>query len=121
MLDMGFEKDIRKIIGYINHPDRQTTMFSATWPVEIQQMAQSFCTMAPTQIKIGSQNEFDGGLTINSDIEQNIHILDSNYEKYQTLTDLLLKMMQNEQQHKIIIFCQTKAGVNNLERSLRND
>jgi ATP-dependent RNA helicase DDX5/DBP2 len=36
MLDMGFEKDIRKIMGFIEHPDRQTLMFSATWPKEIQ-------------------------------------------------------------------------------------
>ena len=35
MLDMGFEKDIRKILSYIKHPDRQTLMFSATWPKEI--------------------------------------------------------------------------------------
>jgi len=31
------------------------------------------------------------------------------------------KMMENETQHKIIIFCQTKVGVDDLERSLRND
>jgi len=29
--------------------------------------------------------------------------------------------MENEQQHKIIIFCLTKRGVDNLERKLRND
>lgn len=37
------------------------------------------------------------------------------------MIDLLMKMMENDQQHKIIIFCQTKAGVDDLERSLRND
>jgi len=35
MLDMGFEKDIREIINRITTPDRQTLMFSATWPKEI--------------------------------------------------------------------------------------
>lgn len=35
MLDMGFEKDIRRIIAKIPHPERQTLMFSATWPKEI--------------------------------------------------------------------------------------
>ena len=121
MLDMGFEKDIRKILSHITHPDRQTTMFSATWPPEIQQLAQNFCTTSPIQIRIGNQTDNDGGLTLNSDITQNVHILDSNYEKYSTLVDLMSKMMENETQHKIIIFCQTKVGVDDLERSLRND
>ena len=35
MLDMGFEKDIQKIVSKISHPDRQTLMFSATWPKEV--------------------------------------------------------------------------------------
>ena len=121
MLDMGFEKDIRRIVQQITHPDRQTLMFSATWPMEIQKMAENFCTMAPTHIQVGDQQEFDGGLTLNHDIQQNIHILESNYEKYQHLQELLMKLMQNAEQHKIIIFCQTKAGVNQLERSLRDD
>jgi len=55
MLDMGFEKDIRKIVAQITHPDRQTLMFSATWPMEIQKMAENFCTMAPTHIQVGDQ------------------------------------------------------------------
>jgi len=32
---MGFEKDIKAIVREIEHPDRQTLMFSATWPPEI--------------------------------------------------------------------------------------
>ena len=35
MLDMGFEQDIRKIIA-LTRPDRQTLMWSATWPREVQ-------------------------------------------------------------------------------------
>lgn len=38
MLDMGFEPQIRKIIGQIR-PDRQTLMFSATWPKDVQRLA----------------------------------------------------------------------------------
>ena len=33
-LDMGFEPQIRKIVGQIR-PDRQTLMFTATWPKEV--------------------------------------------------------------------------------------
>ena len=37
MLDMGFEPQIRKIVDLIR-PDRQTLMWSATWPKEVQGM-----------------------------------------------------------------------------------
>jgi len=35
MLDMGFEPQIRKILD-LTRTDRQTLMFSATWPREVQ-------------------------------------------------------------------------------------
>ena len=42
MLDMGFEPEMRKIISEFGMPavgERQTLMFSATFPDEIQQLA----------------------------------------------------------------------------------
>ncbi len=43
MLDMGFEKDIRKIVSGYDMPNkRQTVMFSATFPREIQKLAGDF-------------------------------------------------------------------------------
>ena len=41
MLDMGFEPQIRKIVQQIR-PDRQTLMWSATWPKEVQAIAREF-------------------------------------------------------------------------------
>lgn len=41
MLDMGFEPQIRKIVSQIR-PDRQTLMWSATWPKEVQALARDF-------------------------------------------------------------------------------
>ena len=38
MLDMGFEPQIRKIVDLIR-PDRQTLMWSATWPKEVKGMS----------------------------------------------------------------------------------
>ena len=43
MLDMGFEPQIRKIVGQIR-PDRQTLMWSATWPKEVERLANDFLT-----------------------------------------------------------------------------
>lgn len=51
MLDMGFEPQIRKIISQIR-PDRQTLMFSATWPREVQQLARDLCQEQPIYIQI---------------------------------------------------------------------
>jgi superfamily II DNA/RNA helicase len=41
MLDMGFEPQIRKIVDQIR-PDRQTLLWSATWPKEVQSIARDF-------------------------------------------------------------------------------
>ncbi|EEC02916.1 ATP-dependent RNA helicase, putative, partial [Ixodes scapularis] len=53
MLDMGFEPQIRKIVGQIR-PDRQTLMWSATWPKEVQSLARDLCREEPVHINIGS-------------------------------------------------------------------
>ncbi len=41
MLDMGFEPQMRMIVGQIR-PDRQTLLFSATWPKSIVRLAMDF-------------------------------------------------------------------------------
>lgn len=42
MLDMGFVPQIEKIVEYIRK-DRQTLMWSATWPTEVQRLAEDLC------------------------------------------------------------------------------
>merc|ERR1712225_159282 len=41
MLDMGFEPQIRKIVSQIR-PDKQTSMYTATWPKEVESIAKDF-------------------------------------------------------------------------------
>ncbi|RAL62259.1 hypothetical protein DID88_004827 [Monilinia fructigena] len=52
MLDMGFEPQIRKILGQIR-PDRQTCMWSATWPKEVRALASDYLNDF-IQVNIGS-------------------------------------------------------------------
>uniref|UniRef100_A0A8D3D8D2 RNA helicase n=1 Tax=Scophthalmus maximus TaxID=52904 RepID=A0A8D3D8D2_SCOMX len=52
MLDMGFEPQIRKILDQIR-PDRQTLMWSATWPKEVRQLAEDFLKDS-VQINVGA-------------------------------------------------------------------
>lgn len=51
MLDLGFEKDVREIIGYCAPgKKRQTAMFSATWPKSIRDLAAEFLN---NPVKVG--------------------------------------------------------------------
>ena len=53
MLDLGFEPHIRAIAGK-TRADRQTLMFSATWPTEVQKLAMDYLVQ-PVRVVIGSQ------------------------------------------------------------------
>ena len=63
MLDMGFEPQIRKILEQIR-PDRQTLMWSATWPKEVRRLAEDFLSDY-IQVNVGSLE-----LSANHNIQQ---------------------------------------------------
>lgn len=63
MLDMGFEPQIRKILEQIR-PDRQTLMWSATWPKEVRRLAEDFLDDY-IQVNVGSLE-----LSANHNIQQ---------------------------------------------------
>lgn len=75
MLDMGFERDLRKILSQVS-PDSQTLMWSATWPKEIVRLAEEFLKDY-VHIKIGKS---ENGLSVNKRIKQKF-IFASNYDK----------------------------------------
>ncbi|GIY60887.1 probable ATP-dependent RNA helicase DDX5 [Caerostris extrusa] len=111
MLDMGFEPQIRKIISQIR-PDRQTLMWSATWPREIQDLAEDFLNNY-VKVTVGS-----GELVANPNIKQNIHFTKEN-KKRESLTSLLESIMTVEG-NKVLVFAQTKRKVDQLEAYLSN-
>ena len=69
MLDMGFEPQIRTIVDQIR-PDRQTLMWSATWPKEVQTLASDFLRDT-IHVTIGA-----AGLTANHRILQIVDVVD---------------------------------------------
>ncbi|CAG8604742.1 6916_t:CDS:2 [Diversispora eburnea] len=73
MLDMGFEPQIRKIVDQIR-PDRQTLMWSATWPKEVKKLAEDYLTDF-IQVNIGSLD-----LSASHNISQAIEVC-SEHEK----------------------------------------
>ncbi|UKJ89788.1 DEAD-box family RNA-dependent helicase [Theileria orientalis] len=111
MLDMGFEPQIRKITSQIR-PDRQTVMFSATWPKEVISLSHTLLSHEVVHINIGSLD-----LTACHNVEQNVIILEEK-EKRQKLKELLKKLMDGS---KILIFAETKKGADTLTRELRLD
>lgn len=110
MLDMGFEPQIRKIVSQIR-PDRQTLMWSATWPKEIQRLARDFCREDPVKLTIGSQE-----LSVNPDITQQIEVV-GDYEK----RDRFMSWIRNvvDQDKKVLVFTETKRGADSLCRELQ--
>lgn len=112
MLDMGFEPQIRKIIEQIR-PDRQTLMWSATWPKEVQALASEFLKDY-IQINVGSLQ-----LSANHNILQIIDVC-MDYEKEGKLGTLLKEIMA-EQENKTIIFIETKRRVDEITRKMKRD
>ncbi|KAG6258076.1 ATP-dependent RNA helicase dbp2 [Claviceps purpurea] len=112
MLDMGFEPQIRKIIEQIR-PDRQTLMWSATWPKEVRAMASDFLTDF-IQVNIGSMD-----LSANHRITQIVEVVSEN-EKRDKMIQHLEKTMENKE-NKILIFVGTKRVADEITRFLRQD
>ncbi|XP_032833564.1 putative ATP-dependent RNA helicase DDX5 isoform X2 [Petromyzon marinus] len=112
MLDMGFEPQIRTIVDQIR-PDRQTLMWSATWPREVRQLAEDFLK-SYIQINVGSIE-----LSANHNILQIVDVcMDS--EKDSKLIRLMEEIMA-EKENKTIIFVETKRRVDDLTRRMRRD
>ncbi|KAL9094697.1 MAG: hypothetical protein Q9165_002967 [Trypethelium subeluteriae] len=112
MLDMGFEPQIRKIIGQIR-PDRQTCMWSATWPKEVRQLAADYQTDF-IQVNIGSTE-----LAANHRITQVVEVV-SEFEKRDRMTKHLERIM-DDRNNKVLIFTGTKRVADDITRFLRQD
>lgn len=129
MLDMGFEPQIRSIINHLPSK-RQTLLFSATWPREIQNLAHDFLT-DPIQINVGEVN----ALVANKDIKQKIVVCEED-EKFDKLTEILKKLIQEAPEStngvskpagggkmhaKVIVFVAKKVSCNSLANHLWDD
>ncbi|GBE61469.1 DEAD box polypeptide 17 [Babesia ovata] len=111
MLDMGFEPQIRKIVSQIR-PDRQTLMWSATWPKEVQSLAHDLCREEPVHINIGSLD-----LKTCHNVSQEVYVI-GEQEKRAQLKKILAKIPDGT---KVLIFADTKKTADSLTRELRLD
>jgi len=109
---MGFEPDIKKILQYIPK-ERQTAMFSATWPPEIQKLAKQYIK-SPIHVTIGTS---EGKLVANSDVTQIIEVITESDNRDTKLIGLLQKYHQSRK-NKILIFVLYKKEAARLEKWL---
>ncbi|VDP24788.1 unnamed protein product [Echinostoma caproni] len=107
MLDMGFEPQIRKIVAHIR-PDRQTLMWSATWPREVQTLARDFLKNY-IQVNIGSV-----ALHANPNITQIVEVVDE-WNKEQRLIELLTMFGRS----RCLVFVETKRKTDQITYTLR--
>jgi ATP-dependent RNA helicase DDX3X len=109
MLDMGFEPQIRDIVERKDMPptgQRQTMMFSATFPKEIQLLARDFLTnyIFLAVGRVGSTSVM---------ITQRLEWVEENEKR-----SFLLDLLRTDPNALTLVFVETKRGADDLERYL---
>jgi ATP-dependent RNA helicase RhlE len=105
MLDMGFLPDVKRVIGKLPHK-RQTLMFSATMPPEIEQLA-------GTMLKDPATVKVDPPTTTAEAVEQAVCLVDKGNKKH-----LLPKLLMAKEVKTALVFTRTKHGADKVVRDL---
>ena len=108
MLDMGFIRDIRKILKVLP-AKRQNLLFSATFSDEIRQLAADLLNK-PTEIEVAARNKLADRVT------QVVHPVDRNRKR-----ELLSHRIGSENWKQVLVFTRTKHGANRLAEQLSDD
>eukprot|EP00818_Percolomonas_sp_WS_P009442 CAMPEP_0117445240 /NCGR_PEP_ID=MMETSP0759-20121206/5686_1 /TAXON_ID=63605 /ORGANISM="Percolomonas cosmopolitus, Strain WS" /LENGTH=575 /DNA_ID=CAMNT_0005237395 /DNA_START=82 /DNA_END=1809 /DNA_ORIENTATION=- len=114
MLDMGFEPQIREIVDNFGMPkveDRQTLMFSATFPKEIQRLARDFLRKDYVFLTVGRV-----GAAAESVNQTFIEV--PGYNKLQELMRLL-REQKDPQNDKILVFVKRKVDCETIVGDLK--
>tara|TARA_B100001059_G_scaffold14845_2_gene12071 strand:- start:965 stop:2254 length:1290 start_codon:yes stop_codon:yes gene_type:complete len=108
MLDMGFIRDIKKILQYL--PDKkQNLLFSATFPNEIKALADSLLN-APKRIQVRSSN------STAEKVVQVVYPVDKSRKR-----ELLAHCIKEEGWFQVLVFSRTKHGANKLAQQLSKE
>lgn len=105
MLDMGFIRDIRRILPILP-AKRQNLLFSATFSPDIRTLASSFLHN-PVNIEVAAQN------TTADTISQLVHPVDRDKKRA-----LLEKLIRDGKWQQVLVFMRTKHGANRLAEQL---
>jgi ATP-dependent RNA helicase RhlE len=108
MLDMGFIRDIRKILALLPKK-RQNLLFSATFSDEIKQLADGLLN-APVLIEVARRN------TAAELVSQVVHPVDRARKR-----ELLSHLIHSQGWKQVLVFTRTKHGANRLAEQLEDD
>jgi ATP-dependent RNA helicase DDX46/PRP5 len=106
MFDLGFEPQVVRIIDNIR-PDRQTVMFSATFPRQMEALARRFLKK-PVEVQVGGRS------IVCKDVEQHIAILEDEAKFFK-----LLEILGHYSEHgSIIVFVDKQENADTLLKEL---
>lgn len=106
MLDMGFEDSLEAIVSQIPE-QRQTLLFSATFPPGIKSMA-AHVMQDPVRIEVASSHDSES-------IEQHFYRIDEEEQRGDALRLLLLRFRPQS----AVVFCNTRREVQDMAEELR--
>ncbi len=108
MLDMGFIRDIRKIISLLP-PKRQNPLFSATYAPEISALAEQLL-QNPVEIAVARRN------AAAETVSQLVYGIKREYKR-----ELLAYLIGNGNWQQVLVFVRTKHGADRLCKQLIQD
>jgi ATP-dependent RNA helicase RhlE len=105
MVDMGFAPDLSRILRRLP-AGRQTLMFSATIPPELNAIARK-ALIEPLRIDVASKVKTAVG------IREAVYPVPRNLK-----TEILLKLLEDDQMDSVLVFARTKRGADRIAREL---
>ncbi len=108
MLDMGFIRDIRKILELLPQ-QKQTLLFSATFSTEIKKLANNLLH-SPALVEVAQRN------TTSERVDQVVHPVDKKRKR-----ELLSYLIGSNNWKQVLVFTRTKHGANRLAEQLITD
>ncbi|WP_299119688.1 DEAD/DEAH box helicase [uncultured Tenacibaculum sp.] len=105
MLDMGFVRDINKIISFMPS-NRQNLLFSATFSKEIKKLAEGILNN-PVSVEAAPQN------STADKVAQKVYSIDKKKK-----TEIVIKLIKEGNWSQVLIFTRTKHGANKLTEKL---
>ena len=108
MLDMGFIREVRKLVGAL-HPRRQSALFSATMPPEVAKLAEGLLN-DPVRIAVSPHGQPVGK------IEQSVEMVPAADKRAR-----LAAILSTPEASRVIVFARTKRGADRVAQNLGKD
>ena len=108
MLDMGFINDVKKIVK-LTPDNRQTLLFSATMPMAIRELADTFLTK-PKYVSVTPAS------STAETVNQKVYFVGKEDKR-----KLLYHIIRNDKINNVLVFSRTKHGADNVVKALKKN